>query len=335
MKAIILKEYGSAANFEMADIPLPSIQKGQLRIKITAVSFNPVDYQIRKGLSESKMVTSNILGRDLSGVVDEVGEGVSDFKKGDEVYCYVCNLGSSGTYTEYVSVPQEIVAKKPCSLSHEQSAAIPVAGITAIIALTKGGAEKSKSIFIAGGAGGVGSFVIMLSKHLGIEKIITTAGNEKSRSYLVNRLQLKEEQIIDYKREGFMQQAIERNGGYFDIAIDLVGNKMLAACCELISIDGNVASIVDPPDTNSFETLFQKNASFHPIGANAYSLSTDHSRWQIYHRILNYLSKLYDSNRIREPQINVLGPLSVDVVKKAHQLLENGSVQGKLVMSIG
>src|SRR5580765_5322804 len=106
MKAIILKAYGSADNFEMADMPVPPIKKGEVRIKIKAVSFNPVDYQVRKGLPESGMVTSQILGRDLSGIVDAVHEDVSDFKKGDEVYCYVCNLASSGTYVEYVSVPQ-------------------------------------------------------------------------------------------------------------------------------------------------------------------------------------------------------------------------------------
>jgi NADPH:quinone reductase-like Zn-dependent oxidoreductase len=73
MKAILLKEHGSADNFEMAELPNPALQKGQIRIKIKAISFNPVDYQIRKGLPESRFVVSNILGRDLSGIVDEVG----------------------------------------------------------------------------------------------------------------------------------------------------------------------------------------------------------------------------------------------------------------------
>jgi NADPH:quinone reductase len=130
MKASILKEYGGSDNFELTGLPIPSIQTGQIRIKIKAVSFNPVDFQIRKGLSESRSVTSNILGRDLPRIVDEVHEEVADFKKGDKVYCYTCNPGSSGTYTEYICVPSEIVSKKPVSLSHEQAASIPVAGIT-------------------------------------------------------------------------------------------------------------------------------------------------------------------------------------------------------------
>ena len=334
MKAIILKAYGSADNFEMADLPLPPIKKGEVRVKIKAVSFNPVDYQARKGLPGSRMMTPQILGRDFSGVVDAVHEDVSDFKEGDEVYGYVCHLASSGTYVEYLSVPQELVAKKPASLSHEEAAAVPVAAITAMLALTRAGAERAGSVFIAGGAGGVGSFTILFAQHLGIEKIFTTAGNEKSRSYLVNQLHVKEDQVIDYKQPGFIRQAIQQNGGYFDVAIDLVGDNMLDACCELISIDGNLSSVVDAPGKDSFEILFQKNASFHSIGANAYSFSDDRGQWLTYRRLLNYFSKLYDSNQLMKPPIHVLGTLSTAVVIKAHQLLENSSVQGKLVMSV-
>ena len=332
MKAIILREYGSINNFEIADLPIPAIQKGQIRIKIKAVSFNPVDYQIRKGLPESRLVTSNILGRDLSGIVDEVDEEVNDFKKGDEVFCYVCNLASSGTYTEYICVPSAIVARKPSSLSYEEAASVPVAGITAWIALAKTKPDKSKSIFIAGGAGGVGTFSIMFAKKSGLQ-IVTTAGNDKSLTYLVQNLQLKKKQIINYRDENFIQKAIERNNGYFDIALDLVGGKMLSACCELLAIDGNLASVTEAPAQEDFEMLFLKNASFHPIGANAYSLSDNREYWKNYQHILNHISELFNSKAINKPPITILGSLSVDTVKKAHRLLENNSAQGKLIMT--
>jgi NADPH:quinone reductase len=333
MKAILLREYGSSDNFELSDVPIPAIGPGQIRIKIKAVSFNPVDFQIRKGLPESRLVTSNILGRDLSGIVDEVNEEVSDFKKGDEVFCYTCNLGSSGTYTEYICVPSALVARKPASLTHEQAASIPVAGITAWLALAKTKSSKTKSIFIAGGAGGVGSFAIMLAKQSGLQNIVTTAGNEKSVNYLMKNFQLEKERIINYNDQNFIKQAIAKNGGYFDIALDLVGGKMLSACCELLAIDGNLASVTDPPDKNDFEILFQKNASFHSIGANAYSLSANQEYWKIYQHILNDISELFDSNALSKPPITILGSLSVDTVKKAHELLENNSVKGKLIMT--
>lgn len=333
MKAVILKEFGSIDNFEMADLPIPAIQKGQIRIKIKAISFNPVDYQIRKGLPESRFVASNILGRDLSGIVDEVHQDEKDFKKGDEVICYVCDLASSGTYTEYICVPAAIVAKKPVSLSLEQAASIPVAGITAWLALAKTKADKSKSIFIAGGAGGVGTFIIMFAKQAGLKNMVTTAGNDKSRSYLVQNFQLGNEEIVNYRDDNFIKRALERNGDYFDIVIDLVGGKMLSDCCELLAIDGNLASVTEAPNQRDFDTLFLKNASFHSIGANAYSLSDNQGYWKTYRHVLNRISELFDNNALSKPPITVLGPLSVDTVRKAHELLESNSVQGKLIMT--
>lgn len=333
MKAIVLRKYGSADNFELADLSIPAIQKGEVRIKVKAISFNPVDTQIRNGLPEGKFVRSNILGRDLSGIVDAVAEDIDQFKKGDEVFSYVCNLASSGTYTEYICVPAALVAKKPVCLTHEQAAAIPVAGITAWMALNKVNADKSKSIFIAGGAGGVGTFAILFAKQFGIKKIVTTAGNEKSLNYLVQNLQLKKEQIINYRDDDFIKKAIEINRGYFDITLDLVGGKMLSACCELLAIDGNFASVTDPPGKNDFEILFQKNGTFHAIGANAYSLSNDRAYWKIYQRMLHNIAELFDSNKINKPPITIVGTLSAETVKKAHELLETNSAQGKLIMT--
>jgi NADPH:quinone reductase len=333
MKAVVLKQHGGIENFVDDDVAMPATKKGQVRIKIKAVSFNPVDYQIRKGMPEGRLVKSNILGRDLSGIVDEVHGDVTDFKKGDEVFCYVCNISSSGTYTEYVCVPSELVAMKPALLSHEQAAAIPVAGITAWLALAKSTFGRSKSIFIAGGAGGVGTFAIMFSKLAGIKHIVTTAGNERSVNYLIQNLQLKKEQIINYHDDDFEKKAIEKNRGNFDIALDLVGGRMLSSCCELLAIDGNLASVTDPPDKDAFELLFQKNASFHSIGANAYSLSSDPACWRRYQDVLTSIARRFDKNEIGKPPITIVGSLSAETVQKGHQLLEHTSVQGKLVMT--
>src|SRR5258706_1376719 len=266
MKAIVLRAPGSADNFAAADLPLPPLRPGDVRIRLRAASFNPVDYQIRKGGPEGRLVSSNILGRDLSGTVDSVHADLRDFRAGDEVFSYVCHLASSGTYAQYVSVPAELVAKKPACLSHEQAASVPVAGITATMALAKVGAERASSLFIAGGAGGVGTFAIMLARQLDIANLVTTAGNPRSRAYLMERCGLGNGQIIDYKASDFVAQAMKRNGGPFSAVVDLVGGRMLGACTQLVAIDGNLASITEAPNQDDFETLFQRNASFHPIG---------------------------------------------------------------------
>ena len=137
---------------------------------------------------------------------------------------------------------------------------MPVAGITASLALNKARADKTKSMFIAGGAGGVGTFAILLARQLGVRNLVTTAGNAKSRAYLIAHCGLSDDQILDYKDGGFIERAMQHNGGGFDVALDLVGGTMLSACCALLAMDGNLASITEAPGRDDFETLFQKNA---------------------------------------------------------------------------
>jgi NADPH:quinone reductase-like Zn-dependent oxidoreductase len=265
-------------------------------------------------------------------VIDEVHEEVSDFKKGDEVYSYVAHLASSGTYTEYICVPSFLVAKKPLSLSHEEAAATPVAGITAWLALTKTKAQIAKSVFLAGGAGGVGSFVILFAKKFGVNNIVTTAGSSKSFYYLVQRLGISESRVLNYRNNNFVENTVDKKG-YFDIAIDLVGGKILSACCSLLAIDGDLASATEIPTTNDFEVLFSKNASFHSIGTNAYSLSQNQFHHARYQQILNRITDLFDSGSISKPPVSVVGSFGLQTVRQAHIMLENNLAQGKLVMN--
>jgi NADPH:quinone reductase len=308
MKAIVLTAFGSSDNFVDAELPLPPLRHGDVRIRIKAVSFNPVDCQIRKGGPESKLGQSMILGRDLSGTVDAVHESVTDFSVGDDVYSYVCTLASSGTYAEYVSVPAELVARKPSTLTHEQAAAVPVAGITASMALCRTGVGITTSL-------------------------ITTAGGATSRDHLTLQCGLRSDQIVDYKDSDFATQALHRNGGEFDVALDLVGGRMLSACCDLLAVDGILASCTEAASPDDFETLFSKNALFHSVGANAYSLSSDRTTWRKYRDMLDGFARLYDAGDLAPPTISHVGSLSSDVVRRAHALLESGAVQGKLVAS--
>jgi NADPH:quinone reductase-like Zn-dependent oxidoreductase len=333
MKAIVLAAPGGAENFREEELPLPDVRPGDVRIRVKAASFNPVDYQVRKGGPEARRPHSMILGRDLSGIVDAAHESVAGLRVGEEVYSYVCTLASSGTYAEYVSVPAELVARKPASLSHAQAAAVPVAGITAKLALDKVQARHGRSLFIAGGAGGVGSFAIMLARALGLERLVTTAGSPKSHAYLVEACGLREERIVNYRDAGFVAQALKRNGGAFDAAIDLVGGPMLSACCALLALDGNLASVTEAPGRADFDVLFDKNASFHSVGANAYSLTDRRSSWSKYRDILEQFARDFDSGVLSPPRVSDLGRMSAQVVREAHALLEGGGVQGKLVMS--
>ncbi len=333
MKAITLSSRDSAEAFRVAELPMPSLRVGDVLIKVSAVSFNPIDYQLRKSYASGGAVPSPILGRDLSGVVVAVDSQVHDFSPGDEVYSYVCTLANSGTYAEYVAVPAELVAKKPHSLTHDEAAAVPVAATTAWLTLDKLGIAKTKSLFIAGGAGGVGTFAIMLARLRGVRRLITTAGSAASRDHLIAKCGVSGEDIVDY-RESLVERALTQNGGTFNCVADLVGGGILSACCKLLAIDGQLASVTEAPSQDDFEHLFQKNASFHAIGANAYSLTDDRECWKTYRRILDALTQLFDSGALPRPPVRNVGSLSVETVGIGHGLLERSAAQGKLVMTV-
>ena len=224
--------------------------------------------------------------------------------------------GQVSTYAEYVSVPVELVARKPASLTHAQAAAGPLVGITAGLALSRAHADRERSIFVAAGAGGVGTFAIMLARQLGVRNVVTTAGSARSRAYLIQQCGLGDDQIVDYTDGGFIVQAMKRNGGRFDIALDLVGGTMLSACCALLKVEGNLASVTDAPSKDDFEIMFQKNASFHSIGAHAYSLTGDRTSWRKYRQLLDDLSRHFDSGELAPMSIRVLGVLSPQVVRR-------------------
>jgi len=336
MKAIVLQSFGSPENFLEQELAAPALHAGEVLIDVKAASFNPVDCQIRRNGPRvpGRPLHSMILGRDLSGTVAAVADGVEGLAVGDDVYSYVATISSSGTYAEQVSVPAELVARKPESLTHAQAAAVPVAGITASLAVSKARVSEAGSVFVGGGAGGVGTFAIMLARALGIRRIVTTAGSPEARAYLGERLGVQDEDVIDYRVPGFADAAIARNGGPFDSVLDLVGGGMLSACCSLVATDGHLASVVDGPAAGEdVDRLFDRNVSFHLVGANAYSLDSDRRAWRRYRAMLDQLAAAFDGGKLRPPQVEIVGPFTAKTVTEAHRWLEAGGVQGKLVMA--
>jgi NADPH:quinone reductase-like Zn-dependent oxidoreductase len=162
MKAVILRDFGGVENFEWAEVPKPVVQASQVLVKIKAAAFNPIDYQMRRGDSEKKLLKSAILGRELSGIVEGVGEGVERFAPGDMVAAYVSSLASNGTYAEYISIPQQLVAKMPAGLSFEQAASLPLVGLTALQCVERLHLHPKDRVFVSGGAGGVGTILLQL-----------------------------------------------------------------------------------------------------------------------------------------------------------------------------
>ena len=189
MKAVILKEAGPAENLELVELPKPVINEYEVLIRTEAFSINPVDIKTRIGKSlYNELKNQNpfiILGWDVSGVVEEVGKEVTQFKVGDEVFGMVNFPGHGKTYAEYVAAPAVDLALKPANILHEEAAAATLAALTAWqVLVTHGKVSKGQKIVIQAASGGVGHYAVQIAKYLGAYVIGTSSSINKT--FLLN-----------------------------------------------------------------------------------------------------------------------------------------------------
>lgn len=333
MKGIILKNFGSIENFELKEIEQPKPESDEVLIKIHATAFNPIDYQMRQGATEKKLLRSPILGREFSGEIIQLGKRITSFKVGDKVSAYVGSLASNGTYAEFISVPEKLVAKNPDKLSFEQASAMPMVGMTALQCFNRVNIPKDKAIFIAGGAGGVGTILIKLLLSNGNNNIYTTSGNNDSTNHLKN-IGIDENNIVNYK-EGDIVNKLKDKDKNFEYVVDLVGGSMSEVCAELVEVFGTYVDITFLTTEKAKEALFDKATTIINIANYAPALKKGSEKLEYYGKSLREIFDKIDKNIITPTDINVVGNLSIESVKRAHLLLENNQTKGKkLIMTI-
>ena len=240
VRAFVLTRYGGPDVTELRDVAAPAPAAGEVQITVKAAGLNPVDFKTREGML--RVINSYplpiVLGCELSGVVTSVGEGVTRFHPGDEVFTRVAKE-RLGAFAETACVHEDLVAKKPASLDFVQAAAVPLAALTALqgirdeLAVTPG-----MRIFIPGGAGGVGTFAIQLAKYLGA--MVATTASARGRA-LVERLGA--DVIVDYTSEDFATVIRDYDG-----AFDLIGGDTLARTFSVVRPGGTVVSIAGLPE---------------------------------------------------------------------------------------
>ncbi len=170
MKAMIIKRFGGPEVFTAADIPKPEVKAGHVLVRIAATSINTVDTMIREMGNDLPIAPAlpAVLGMDFAGTVEAVGEGVTDYVAGDEVYGCAGGLADlQGTLAEYMVADAKLLALKPKNLSMCEAAALPLVGITAYEGLTRAGIAQGQSVLVHGGSGGVGHVAVQLAKYLG------------------------------------------------------------------------------------------------------------------------------------------------------------------------
>ncbi|GEJ45448.1 NADP-dependent oxidoreductase [Chryseobacterium sp. ON_d1] len=327
MKAVILNKNGTLEN---ALVEQPKPKSNEVLIHIKASGFNPIDYQMLENELERKLISSPILGRELSGIVVDIGSEVTAFNIGDEVYCGSGSMGSNGTYAEYISVPEAIVSFKPNNISFEQAAAIPSAGLTSLQIFNRLKLNSENTVLVTGATGGVGSFLIKILLAHNIQQITATVGSEENRQILLN-LGLKNHQIINYKEENLIGNILKANNDQpFEYGIDLVGNYMSEVTAEVLKINGTYVDVTALVTKDAHEALFNKGTMIMNISNYAYGKI---KKYDYYKNSLFEIKKLIENETIPPPQYKIVGTLSLDTVMQAHSILKNNQTQGhKLIM---
>jgi NADPH:quinone reductase-like Zn-dependent oxidoreductase len=237
MKAAFIERHGGPEVLKFGEMPDPMAASGEVVVDIVAASVNGADWKVREGKSSQLSRFPYILGRDFSGVVSAVGEGVGDLRAGDEVFG-VCDVGQEGAYAEKIAIKAAIVAKKPDHLSHVDATALALAGLTAICTIEDTLKLKAgETILIHGGAGGVASFAIQLAKHLGA-RVITTA-SAPNHEYL---REIGADEIIDYNAVDFTRAVRD-----CDAAFDTVGGDVAQRSFTVLKPGGRAAFIASGP----------------------------------------------------------------------------------------
>ncbi|MDB5150637.1 MAG: alcohol dehydrogenase [Mucilaginibacter sp.] len=324
--------FGDVSNFSLTHLDDPIVKNDEVLIQIKAAAFNPIDYQMRLGLRESRLMRSPVLGRELSGVIVKAGPDVTGFEPGDEVMALAGSRGSNGSYAELIALDYRMLGWKPHHISFEEAAAIPSSGLTAWHSFTRMQMRSSDSIFINGAAGGVGRFLIKLLKANGVSNITATAGSEQSIAALQN-LGLNSGQIVNYNQPDLRDLLItSNNGNRFDYAVDLVGGTIAETTADVLKMNGSYVDITFLGTSITREILFDNGANILNIAAYAFAVENNLT-W--YGDTLNHLAQLIDAGKIDAPAVKVIGGLSVETVQEAHRLMEANRIYGKkLVMSV-
>ncbi|WP_439861092.1 zinc-dependent alcohol dehydrogenase family protein [Pseudomonas sp. MBLB4136] len=328
MKAMILEQYGENAAFQVADLPKPVVRAGHVLVRIAATSVNTVDTMIRQMGQDLPLSPAlpAVLGMDFAGTVEAVGEGVSGFAPGDEVYGCAGGLADlQGTLAEYMLADARLLAHKPKSLSMREAAALPLVGITAYEGLQRAGTHAGQRVLVHGGAGGVGHVAVQLAKHLGAEVYATCSGEQQAsviQGYGATPINYRSESVADYV-------AKHTDGKGFEVVFDSVGGANMANSFEAAALNAQVVTTVSMLELDLTPVHF-KGLSVHVVFMLIPMLH-NHKREE-HGAILTKLAEIADAGALKplldDPRF------ALEDIGQAHARLGSGQAIGKVVVEV-
>jgi NADPH:quinone reductase-like Zn-dependent oxidoreductase len=306
MKAVYIERHGGPQELRYGELPDPVAAPGEIVVDIHAASVNGADWKVRAGGSYQPPHFPHVLGRDLSGVVSSVGEGVTEFSVGDPVFG-VSEANREGCYAERVAIKAAIVARKPDSLSHVEAAAVALVGLTAVVAIEDTlKLQPGERILIQGGAGGVAAFAIQLAKHIGAHVVTTTSA--ANRSYVES---LGADEIIDYNAQDFTKLVAG-----CDAVLDTVGGDVAQRSFTVLKPGGRAAFIASGPQAPKSPR------------ADVQSLRPNVARDR---RHLERIVALVTTGAVKLPEVTLF-PLAL--AAEAVRISEGRHLRGKLVLTM-
>ncbi|MGE7667189.1 zinc-dependent alcohol dehydrogenase family protein [Ureibacillus composti] len=328
MKSQIIQSFGKPSVFQYEEISKPELKPGHVLIQVKATSVNPIDTKVRAGLVPAVAPEfPGVLHGDVAGLVCAVGEGVTEFEIGDEVFgCAGGFRGTSGgALAEFMLADVDLLAHKPKNLTMEEAAALPLVSITAWEALfNRSRLQPGQDILIHGATGGVGHIAIQLAKWAGA-KVYTTASSQEK---IEIGLQLGADLAINYREES-VQEYVQNytNGKGFDVVLDTVGGENLDRSFEAAAVHGTVAAI-GTRSTHDLSPVHSKGLSLHVTFMLLKIINKDMHKH--YGEILKKVAGVVEEGKLRplvDPNI-----FTFDEVSKAHEYMESGKAIGKIVL---
>ncbi|MFM9589257.1 NADP-dependent oxidoreductase [Streptomyces scabiei] len=332
MRAFVVEKYGKDG-VRAAHVPEPTVQGRDVLVQVRAAGINPLDKMVRNGEFKRllKYRRPFVLGHDVAGVVVRVGSDVRGFKVGDEVYARPRDLRIGG-FAEYIAIDEDDVAPKPASLTAQEAAAVPLVALAAWqILVDRARLKPGQKVLIHAGAGGLGSTVIQLAKHLGA-MVATTAGTDSEQ--LVRSLGA--DVVVDYTKEDF-----SRTLSGYDLVVDSLGGTNLEKSLTVLKPGGLAIGVAGPPDAGFAEQLgapvllgtflntlsrkVRKQAKTLGVRYEFFFMQADGSQ-------LRKLGALYDSGKLR-PVIDTIFLFDQTLEAMAY-VEQNRTRAGKVVVSM-
>jgi NADPH:quinone reductase-like Zn-dependent oxidoreductase len=313
MKAIILKEAGGVENLVSTEIEMPSPKKGEILIKVKAISINPVDIKTRKGLALYNTLKDDkpvILGWDVSGEVIELGDDVTSVEEEEEVFGMVNFPGHGKAYAEYVVAPANHFADKPDQINHAEAAASCLAALTAWQVLTQQlKVQAGEKVLIHAAAGGVGHFAVQIAKYLG--GFVIGTGSDANYDFVK---ELGADDYVDYKNEKFEEVIKDA-----DVVFDTVGGDNPVRSLNVLKKGGRLVAIA-----GGVTEEVKKLAETRGLKAWPYLVQSNGDD-------MEQLAELLEAGTIK-PYISKV--FSLDQIGEAHKHIETGRTRGKIVINV-